>query len=543
MDALRILVRSLRYPPMRRLQVASASWSAGDAAYLVGLYVFMYAVGGAGSVALVAIVRTVPSIVLAPLVAAIASGHPADRALRTTLVVRLAIVAGLAWVVGTDGPLLLAYALAIIDSLATNLSRALRATMLPAVSRSPGELVAGNVATTTGEAIATLVGPALAAIALLGGEPVVTFVPALVLFGVALLVAWGLHVSHRDVVRRRRRPMAHPAEGPPSAARWLMTSPARSVIAGFTAQRFLRGALTVLLVAAAIDLLGMGDPGVGVLTAAIGVGGLAGGAVALSATGSRRLVPWFAAGIVLWSAGIGQIGAIPLPVVAVVGLAVAGIGKVLVDVAGYTLLQRTVPNALRTRVLGIQEGFAGAALAGGSLAASWLIGSIGIAPATVLLAAIPLVLVVLLWRPLSGVDDAVVIRESDLHLLRSNQLFEPLSMATIEELAAGLGRRTVAAGDPICHQGHPGDHYFGIESGEVQVSVDGRPTERLGAGDWFGEIALIRDVPRTATVIAETEVRLATVERSRFLDAVTGDPLSTDAAERLIERRLATAPG
>jgi Cyclic nucleotide-binding domain len=542
MDALRILVRSLRYPPMRRLQVASASWSAGDAAYLVGLYVFMYAVGGAGSVAVVAIVRMVPSIVLAPVVAAIASGHPADRALRATLVLRFAVVSGLAWVVGTDGPLSLAYLLAVIDSLATNLSRALRATMLPAVSRSPAELVAGNVAMTTGDAIATLVGPALAAIALLGGEPVATFVPALVLFGLALVVAWGLHVSRRDIVRHRRRPMAHPADAQ-SATRWLVTSPARSVIAGFTAQRFLRGALTVLLVAAAIDLLGMGDPGVGVLTAAIGVGGLAGGAVALSATGSRRLVPWFAAGIVLWAAGIGQIGVIPLAVVAVVGLAIAGIGKVLVDVAGYTLLQRTVPNALRTRVLGIQEGFAGAALAGGSLAASWLIGSIGIAPTTILLAAVPLVLVVLLWRPLSRVDDAVVIRESDLRLLRANPLFEPLSMTTLEELAAGLGRRTVAARDPICYQGHPGDHYFGIESGDVQVIVDGRPTERLGPGDWFGEIALIRDVPRTATVVAETDVRLATVERSRFLDAVTGDPLSTDAAERLIEQRLATAPG
>jgi hypothetical protein len=543
MESLGILARALRYAPMRRLQVASASWSAADAAYLVGLFVFMYAVGGAGSVAIVAIVRTVPSIVLAPLVAAIASRYPADQAMRTTLVIRFAIVAGLAWVVGTDGSLWLAYLFAVIDSIATTLLRALRATMLPAVSRSPGELVAGNVAMTTGDAIATLVGPALAAIALLGGEPVATFVPALVLFGVALVVAWGLHVSRRDVVRRRHRPMAHPTDRAPSAARWLATSPARSVIAAFTAQRFLRGALTVLLVAAAIDLLGMGDAGVGVLTAAIGLGGLAGGAVALSATGSRRLVPWFAAGIVLWAVGIGQIGLIPLPLAAVVGLAVAGVGKVLVDVAGYTLLQRTVPNALRTRVLGIQEGFAGAGLAGGSLAASWLIGSIGIAPATVLLAAIPVVLVAILWLPLRGVDDAVVVPEADLRLLRANPLFEPLSMATLEELAAGLGRRTVGAADPICHQGHPGDHYFGIESGEVQVSVDGRATERLGPGQWFGEIALIRNVPRTATVVAETDVQLATVERSRFLDAVTGDPLSTAAAERLIEQRLATAPG
>jgi len=279
-----------------------------------------------------------------------------------------------------------------------------------------------------------------------------------------------------------------------------------------------------------------------VLTAAIGVGGLVGGAVALSATGSRRLVPWFVAGIVLWAAGVGQIGVIPLPVAAIIGLAVAGLGKVLVDVAGYTLLQRTVPNALRTRVLGIQEGFAGAALAGGSLAASWLIGPLGIGPATVLLAAIPLVIVATLWRPLRRVDDASVIPEADLRLLRSNPLFEPLSMATLEEVAAALGRRSVAAGDPIVHQGHPGDHYFGIESGEAQVLVDGQPTDVLGAGQWFGEIALIRNVPRTATVVALTDVRLATLERSRFLDAVTGDPVSSAAAERLIQQRLATDP-
>lgn len=543
MESLRILARALRYAPMRRLQVASASWSAADAAYLVGLYVFMYAVGGAGSVAIVAIVRTVPSIVLAPSVAALASRYPADAAMRTTLVVRLVIVSALAWVVATDGALWVAYALAVIDSVATTLLRALRAAMLPAVSRSPGELVAGNVAMTTGDAIATMVGPALAAIALLGGDPTATFVPTLVLFGIALVVVWGLRVSRRDIVRRRG-PAATTAAADrgPSAARWLATSPARSVIAAFTVQRFLRGALTVLLVAAALDLLGMGQPGVGVLTAAIGVGGLAGGAVALSATGSRRLVPWFVAGIVLWAMGIGQIGVIPLPVVAILGLAVAGVGKVLVDVAGYTLLQRTVPNALRTRVLGIQEGFAGAALAGGSLAASWLIGPLGIGAATILLAAIPLVSVALLWRPLRRVDDASVIREADLRLLRSNPLFEPLSMATLEEVAAALGRRSVAAGDPIVHQGHPGDHYFGIESGEAQVILDGQPADRLEAGDWFGEIALLRNVPRTATVVALTDVTAATLERSRFLDAVTGDPVSSAAAERLIQQRLASDP-
>jgi quercetin dioxygenase-like cupin family protein len=414
--------------------------------------------------------------------------------------------------------------------------------MLPAVSRSPEELIAGNVAMTTGDSVATLVGPALAAIALLVDGPEATFVPALVLLGLALVVAWGLRVSRRDVVRRRRRPMAHPAERAPSAAGWLTTSPARFVLAAFTAQRILRGAATVLVVAAAIDLLGMGDPGVGVLTAASGAGGLIGGAVALSATSSRRLVPWFAAGIVLWSVGIGEMGVIPLPVVAAMGLAVAGVGKVLVDVAGYTLLQRTVPNALRTRVLGIQEGLAAAAIAGGSLAASWLIGSIGIALATVLLAAVPLVLLAVLWWPLRRVDDAVVVPETDLRLLRSNPLFEPLSMATLEELAAGIGRRTVPAGAPIVHQGHPGDHYFAIEGGEVRVTVDGNETGRLGPGEWFGEIALLRNVPRTATVTALSAVRLATIERSRFLDAVAGDALSTAAAERLIEQRLASEP-
>ena len=540
MESLRILARALRYGPMRRLQIASASWSAADAAYLVGLYVFMYAVGGAGSVAIVAIVRTVPSIVLAPLVAALASRQPADRVMRATLILRIAVVSVLAWVVGADGALWLAYILAVIDSVATTLLRALRAAMLPAVSRSPGELVAGNVAMTTGDAIATMVGPVLAAIALVGGEPVTTFMPTLVLFGIALVVAWGLRVSHGDVVRRRGPAATAKGDREPDAARWLATNPARSVIAAFGGQRFLRGALTVLLVAAALDLLGMGDPGVGILTAAIGVGGLAGGAVALSATGSRRLVPWFVAGIVLWAAGIGQMGVILVPVAAVVGLAVAGVGKVLVDVAGYTLLQRTVPNALRTRVLGIQEGVGGAALSGGSLAASWLIGLIGIGAATVSLAAIPLVVAIVLWRPLTRVDDAGVIPEADLRLLMSNPLFEPLSMATLEEVAAVLGRRSIAAGDAIVHQGHPGDHYFGIESGEVRVLIDGRETQRLGPGDWFGEIALIRNVPRTATVIADSDVRVATLERSRFLDAVTGDPSSTAAAERLIGERLAT---
>jgi len=537
-SSLAILGRAMADPDMRRLQLASASWSAGEAAYLVGLFVFAYVASGPGGVAIVAVIRTVPSVILAPTMAALASDRSVDRSIRWTLGVRLVTVAALAGALIVGWPIVVVYALAGMDSVAATFLRPLRNAILPGIARSPEELVAGNVALTTGDSLANLVGPALAAAALVVMGTVGAFAPGLLLLTIALAASAGLHTARP--LRASRPATAGPVVRPGrlDPVRWLVRSPAVFVVGMFTVQRLVRGGLTVLLVAAAVDLLGMGEPGVGILTAAIGLGGLLGGGLAVGLVGRSRLAPWFALGIGMWGLGVAVAGVIPVAGVALAALAAGGVGKVLIDVAGYSLLQRSIPNDLRTSVLGIQEGLVTAALAVGSVAATILIDVVGIGPAMAVAGAAPVAVAVLAWPALRRVDGASVVPERDLALLRGVPMFEPLQLATIEELASGMERRVVAAGEVIVRQGEPGDRFYLIDTGEVAVEIDGQAGSPLRAGDSFGEIALIRDVPRTATVTALTQVDLAAIERTRFLEAVTGHRHSAAAADRIVSERL-----
>ncbi|HSD76250.1 MAG TPA: cyclic nucleotide-binding domain-containing protein, partial [Solirubrobacteraceae bacterium] len=142
---------------------------------------------------------------------------------------------------------------------------------------------------------------------------------------------------------------------------------------------------------------------------------------------------------------------------------------------------------------------------------------------------------------LARLDAAAVVPERRLALLRGLPLFAPLPAPTLEHLAATLAPATFAAGQVIFRQGEHGDRFYLLDEGEVDVAVDGRPANRLGPGEGFGEIALLRDTPRTATITARGAVRAFALERDEFLAAVTGDVASTAAADEIVAARLARA--
>jgi len=329
-----------------------------------------------------------------------------------------------------------------------------------------------------------------------------------------------------------------PGGAPETAQPWRPDPATVAVMGCIVVQRFVRGAITVLLVAAAIDLLGMGEPGVGVLTAAIGLGGVVGAALAVGLAGRRQLAPWFGVGMIAWGGGIALVGLFPVPVAALTTLGVAGVGKMFVDSAGFTLIQRSVPNELRTRLLGIQMGLVVAAIACGAFAASVLIEAVGVAPALVLVGLLPIVALALGWRLVRNADVRALAHDRELQLLENLALFRPLQLATKEELAAGLTRTAAAAGEAVCIQGEVGDRFYIIESGDAEVEIDGRATGHLRPGEGFGEVALLRDVPRTATVRAASRVELAILERGAFVAAVTGHRETAALAECLVEQRL-----
>jgi hypothetical protein len=212
----------------------------------------------------------------------------------------------------------------------------------------------------------------------------------------------------------------------------------------------------------------------------------------------------------------------------------------VVDVAGLTLLQRVVPDEVLTRVMGVVQSVFVGTLGLGAVIVPALIAGLGNRGALAAVGA-PLPLFALLaWRRLRSLDDRVALAPRNLELLRRIPIFQPLPLTTLEPLAHELQPVRVSAGEVIVRQGEPGDRFYIVDQGEVEVHVDDRPAQRLGPGDYFGEIALLRDVPRTATVIASTDVDLLVLGRDVFVTSVTGHPESTEAAHAVIASRLAS---
>jgi hypothetical protein len=313
---------------------------------------------------------------------------------------------------------------------------------------------------------------------------------------------------------------------------------ARTIIAVTVGQRFIRGMLTVLVATTALQLLVLDDAGVGVLNAAVGLGMVLGSVLSVALVGQPRLAAAFAGAIALQGLGLAGPALVPLVVPAFAFFVASGAGKAILEVAGNSLLQRTIPTAARGQVLALLESFVTASLAAGAVAASLLVNWLG--PSGALLAAggLEVVLAVISWPWIRTVDAAAVVPERQMRLLRSVAFFRPLQLTTIEDLAGRLENVNAPAGADIVLQGEAGDRFYIVETGRLETLIDGEPIRALGPGDAFGEIALLRDVPRTATVRASTDATLASLTREDFLSAVTGHTDSATAAEAVVTSRV-----
>jgi CRP-like cAMP-binding protein len=227
--------------------------------------------------------------------------------------------------------------------------------------------------------------------------------------------------------------------------------------------------------------------------------------------------------------------------VAVLLLAVAGLGRVVMDVAGRTLLQRVSPDALLSRVFGVVEGIDNASLALGSVLAPVLLAVAGIRGAFIAAGVALILFTALSWRRLLRTDATGTVRPRELAALMGVTFFTSLSGQALERLAAALIPVAVRPGMRIITQGDLGDRFYIISSGTVQVSVDGVPIRTMEAGESFGEIALLRDIRRTASVIAVTAVDLLALDRHHFVEIVTGQPVAVAAAEAVIHSHLQRA--
>jgi MFS family permease len=523
--------------PTRRLEAASALWTTGEAIYLVGLIVYAFQVGGAPVVALVTVLQSLPAVVLAPAFMAATERLRRQQLLAGVLTVRFLAIAAAGVLLATNGPAAGVLVVAAIDGLASTVLRPIRGTLVPMLARSPEELVAANVGITTGMSGASLVGPALAAAVLALGSVQATFL----LGSVLILAALATTARLRNVAGN---PLPWPMQRPGLAGlKALADLPAaRTIIAVTVGQRFIRGMLTVLVATTALQLLALDDAGVGVLNAAVGLGMVLGSVLSVALVGQPRLAAAFAGAIALQGLGLAAPALVPLVLPTFAFFVASGAGKAILEVAGNSLLQRTIPTAARGQVLALLESFVTASLAAGAVAASLLVDWLG--PSGVLLAAggLEVALAVISWPWIRTVDAAAVVPERELRLLRSVAFFRPLQLTTIEDLAGRLEEVSVPADAEIVRQGEAGDCFYIVETGRLETLIDGERVRELGPGDAFGEIALLRDVPRTATVRASTDATLASLSRDHFLSAVSGHTDSATAAEAVVTSRVGPRP-
>jgi MFS family permease len=509
---------------IRRVQLAFVAFNAGEWGVWIAMLVYAYERGGSTTAGLVALAQLVPASLFAPLAARLADRRRPGRVLAGGYFVQAAALGATAAMLIASGPPVLAYALAAVAATAVTVTRPAQAALLPSLARTPDELTATNVVGGWSESISMLAAPALAGVLLAWhGAGAVFAVMSVVLLCAALLVA----------------PVAGtapaPADDNAGAFRLLFHLPnARLLVGVLGAQYLVIGALDVLFVVLAVSVLDHDGSVAGYLNAAFGAGGVVGIVVTVALVGRSRLVPPLVAGVVAWSAAFVVLAARPSLVAALVLLACAGAGRSLLDVAGRTLLQRTVPADVLARMFGVLEGISMAGLAIGAVLAPVLVHTLGARAAFVCAAGIlPLVLAASLAR-LRTLDRQATAPVVEIALLRSTQLFSPLGAPELEALARSLRPLEVKAGTDVVLEGEPGFDYFVIADGELSVSVAGT----LRRGDGFGEVALLAGVPRTATVTAQTDARLYALGKDDFVAAVTGHPVARREADRLVRERL-----
>jgi MFS family permease len=521
---------------LRRLQLAWAGAIVGGWAYVISLAVFAYREHGAYAVGALAVARWVTSGMAAPIAGVVGDRYRRVRVLVASSAVRSAAIALAGAAVLADVSPFVVYGLAVLAALAGTVFGPSEAALIPTLARSPEELTAANVSASTIDSVGTFMGPAL------GGFLLAATSPEIVFFAAAGLVAWTsiLVAGVEEGPRAPREEDEGVLSGGLAGFRTLLGDRRLRLIAGLlAAYTLLDGALDVLIVVLALETLNLGDSGVGFLNSTAGIGGLLGIVVAAGLVGRKGLAAPIGAGMAFWGVPILLIGLWPGKASALALLAAVGAATTIVGVAGDTLMQRAVPEDVLARVFGVLDSMMLISIAIGAALAPLLVDLIGMRGTLVIVGAVLPLLAAVSWPRLREIDRAAEVPARPLELLIAHPIFAPLPPPRLEQLALLLSERSAAAGETIVRQGEAGDDFFLISAGRVRVNVDGAPAGELGPGEGFGEIALLRDVPRTATVEALEETTLYALDRAEFLSALSGHAESAAAAEGVAGRRLA----
>jgi MFS family permease len=538
----RAFALTARSPSLTRAQLAfGAAWAA-EWAFTVGLGIVAFQDGGTGRVGTVAALRLVPGALLAPALSTLADRHRREHVLVWTSAVRAVATGVAAVLLAGDGPVAAVYALAVVSTIAITPYRAAHSALLPSLCRTTEELASSNVVRGMLDSVSVVLGPFAAAVLIEATDLWTVFaVAAATAAGSAVLLVRLPYDPAPDMDGQRATSTVRAVR---DGLRSLVADRKVLTLTSMTmTQTFLRGCLTVFTVVVAIELIETGASGAGVLQGAMGVGGIVGSLGSALLVGSRRMGGWFALSIALWGAPFCVVGLLPNEGVALAMLGVVGIGNALLDVAFFTSMSRLVPNEVLARVFGIFESAVAATVALGAVVAAVVVEWVGVRSALVVLGALGPVTAAAGWIRLSRIDAHLSTRSDEIDVLQRVPMLRMLPVPTIERLAGGVARKHVAAGGVVFGKGTLGARYYVIVDGEVDVFDGDHRLRRMGPGEGFGEIALLRDARRTTTVRAAADgpVDLYAINRGDFVAAVVGVEGASSIASSTIDEWLAAS--
>lgn len=536
-SSLGVLRTALANRSLRRALVAFLLFNTQEYAVWVAVAVYAFQQGGAGESGAVLVLQLLPAAIVAPLASVLADRIPRTRA----LVLGYGLQTGANLLLGlclVYAPAPVAYLGAVLAACAITLTRPTHNSILPQLSETPGELTAANAASSTMDGLGTLLGPLAGAVVMRSYGPGGAVLAMTVVSAAAALAALGVRASHGDRGELQERVatfLSHAMGG----LRQARAEPDVATLLGVGGVQFVMvGMLDVFFALLAIDVLGGGEAGAGVLASGFGLGLLAGAAGAVSLIGVRRLAPAVLGALVGSGAALAGLALASSIPVAVLALAACGGTIGLFAVASRTLLQRRADDVVLARVFGLEEAMQMIGLAVGAAAAPLLVSLFGARGALAIAGGFLALLAIAAWPRLRRIDAVAEAPGPEFDLLRRVSILAPLPQHVQEQLARRLTPLRVPAGGVVIREGEPGDRFYLIRHGTVSVTKRDRWVAELGPGDYFGEIALLRDLPRTATVTAVDDVDLLALERDEFLSGVTGSVPSQARIDEEIERRL-----
>jgi len=524
----------------RRLAQAMGGFvlfSTVEYAVWVAVLLYAYSRGGAGLAGIAGVAQLLPAAVLAPMLGSVGDRLPRGAALSGAYAAEALALALLGAILLADAPAAAVVTAAAIVTVIISVARPIHYAALPQLAGTPRALVSANSASAVAEGLGAICGPVIAGLLTqVAGPWLVADLSTVALVAAALSTArLRLPVSSEDV--DGDSPLRKALAGLRSVAK---DSGVLALLLVLGVAFVVSGTLEILGVSFAATALGGGDWAAGVVVGAPGVGLLAGAASAAGLASRVGLSTSIVLGLVVAGLPLVLMTAVGSLPAAVVLLAICGFGQAFASVAGHSLIQRSTDDGVLARVFAVQEGVMLAGFAAGAALAPVLIARLGSARGYLPLGLGIVVIALAAWPVLHRLDLRVPLRPDVLAMLRRAQFLKAVSPSALERLAQAARWVELTIGDVAVRQGDAADSYFMVAAGRMSVTVDGvLRAHELEAGDAFGEIALLQDGPRSATVAAVEPCRLLRLERSTFLAAVTAGAHGLLIAARAADAHLA----